>query len=87
MLAGLSKNETFRTPPDFWATAGAAAAIAVTRAAPAILQRRLIAIGIVSRCGGYWSSQTSSMRKLLMMLLTIIVQPLTCGCQQYAKRL
>jgi hypothetical protein len=28
------------------------------------------------------SSQTSSMRQLLMMLLTIIVQPFTCGCQQ-----
>jgi hypothetical protein len=31
---------------------------------------------------GYLSSQTSSMRKLLMMLLAIIVQLLTCGCQQ-----
>ncbi len=30
----------------------------------------------------YLSSQTSSMRQLLVMLLTIIVQPLTCGCQQ-----
>ena len=24
---------------------------------------------------------------MLTMLLTIIVQPFTCGCQQYAKRL
>src|SRR5208282_5727654 len=39
------------------------------------------------RAEGYWSSQTSSMRKLLMMLLTIIVQSFTCGCPQYAKRL
>ena len=31
------------------------------------------------------SSQTSFMRKLLMMLLTIIVQPFTRGCQQYAS--
>jgi len=30
----------------------------------------------------YLSSQTSSMRQLLMMLLTIIVQPFTGGCQQ-----
>ena len=30
----------------------------------------------------YLSSQTSSMRQLLMMLLTIIVQPFTAGCQQ-----
>ena len=36
---------------------------------------------------GYLSSQMSSMRQLLMMLLTIIVQPFTGGCQQYAKRL
>jgi hypothetical protein len=36
---------------------------------------------------GYLSSQTSSMRQLLIMLLTIIVHPLTCGCQQYATRL
>src|SRR5271169_2826977 len=36
---------------------------------------------------GYLSSQTSSMRQLLIMLLTIIVHPFTCGCQQYAKRL
>ena len=31
---------------------------------------------------GYLSSQTSSMRQLLIMLLTIIVQPFTGGCQQ-----
>ena len=36
---------------------------------------------------GYLSSQTSSMRQLLMMLFTIIVQPFTRGCQQYANRL
>jgi hypothetical protein len=36
---------------------------------------------------GYLSSQTSSMRQLLIMLLTIIVHPFTCGCQQYATRL
>jgi hypothetical protein len=30
----------------------------------------------------YLSSQTSSMRQLLMILLTIIVQPFTGGCQQ-----
>jgi hypothetical protein len=30
----------------------------------------------------YLSSQTSSMRQLLIMLLTIIVQPFTLGCQQ-----
>jgi hypothetical protein len=36
---------------------------------------------------GYLSSQTCSMRQLLIMLLTIIVHPFTCGCQQYAKRL
>jgi hypothetical protein len=30
----------------------------------------------------YLSSQTFSMRQLLMMLLTIIVQSFTCGCQQ-----
>jgi hypothetical protein len=28
----------------------------------------------------YLSSQTSSMRQLLIMLLTIIVQPFTVGC-------
>ena len=27
------------------------------------------------------------LRQLLIMLLTIIVHPFTCGCQQYAKRL
>ena len=27
------------------------------------------------------------LRQLLIMLLTIIVYPFTCGCQQYAKRL
>jgi len=35
----------------------------------------------------YLSSQTSSMRQLLIMLLTIIVHPFTCGWQQYATRL
>ena len=30
----------------------------------------------------YRSSQTSSMRQLLIMLLTIIVQPFTVGCEQ-----
>jgi hypothetical protein len=35
----------------------------------------------------YLSSQTSSIRQLLIMLLTIIVHPFTCGCQQYANRL
>ena len=35
----------------------------------------------------YLSSQTSSMRQLLIMLLTIIVHPFTCRWQQYATRL
>ena len=35
----------------------------------------------------YLSNQTSSSRKLLIMLFTIIVQFFTRGCQQYAKRL
>jgi len=41
----------------------------------------------VLRMAAYLSNQTSSRRKLLMMLLTIIVQFLTGACQQYAKRL
>ena len=36
----------------------------------------------VASISGYLSSQTSSMRQLLIRLLTIIVQPLTFGCQQ-----
>ena len=38
--------------------------------------------GLWINIDGYWSNQTSSMRKLLMMLLTIIVQFFTRGCQQ-----
>jgi hypothetical protein len=34
----------------------------------------------------YLSSQTSSMRQPLKMLLTIMVNPLTRGCQQVAAR-
>jgi hypothetical protein len=34
----------------------------------------------------YLSSQTSSMRQPLKMLLTISVNPLTQGCQQVAPR-
>jgi hypothetical protein len=44
-------------------------------------------MGRLPKSEPYLSSQTSSMRQLLMMLLAIIVQPFTCGCQQYAKRL
>src|SRR6516164_499832 len=36
---------------------------------------------------GYLSSQTSSMRQPLKMLLTIRVSPLTCGCQHVPSRL
>src|SRR6516165_1706077 len=36
---------------------------------------------------GYLSSQTSSMRQPLVMLLTMIVNPFTHGCQQLAPRL
>src|SRR6516162_5368912 len=35
---------------------------------------------------GYLSSQTSSMRQPLKMLLTMTVHPLTWGCQQVARR-
>ena len=35
----------------------------------------------------YLSSQTSSMRQPLVMLLTMIVSPFTCGCQQLPPRL
>jgi hypothetical protein len=34
----------------------------------------------------YLSSQTSSMRAPLEMLLTMIVKPFTHGCQQVARR-
>jgi hypothetical protein len=34
----------------------------------------------------YLSSQTSSMRQPLKMLFTMIVYPLTWGCQQVARR-
>jgi hypothetical protein len=34
----------------------------------------------------YLSSQTSSMRAPLKMLLTMTVNPFTCGCQQVARR-
>jgi len=47
----------------------------------------LFAVTIGPATVRYWSNQTSSSRKLLMMLLTIIVQFFTRGCQQYAKRL
>jgi hypothetical protein len=52
-------------------------------------QRRTSGAGIMANRGAsalqlwrYRSSQTSSMRQLLIMLLTIIVQPFTVGCQQ-----
>src|ERR1700692_3631925 len=35
---------------------------------------------------GFLSSQTSSMRQPLKMLLTMTVNPLTEGCQQLARR-
>jgi len=39
-------------------------------------------LGALSDLYHYLSSQASSSRQLLMMLLTIIVQSLTRGCQQ-----
>jgi len=77
MLAGLSKKEILRTPPDFCATAGSHDEIVAKRPTAIITQRRVIAIVLVSRRGGYLSSQTSSMRLPLKMLLTMIVSPLT----------
>ena len=41
MLAGLSKKETFRTPPDFWATAGANVAVSEWHIIPDIATRNL----------------------------------------------
>jgi len=38
------------------------------------------------RGGRYFSSQMSSRRQPLYMLLTIVVRPLTCGCQHVAPR-
>jgi hypothetical protein len=41
-------------------------------------------VGISMR-QSYLSSQTSSMRLPLNMLLTMMVSPFTCGCQQVPK--
>jgi hypothetical protein len=51
-------------------------------------QRALPAYGPDTSLAGclYLSSQTSSMRQPLKMLLTMIVNPLTEGCQQLARR-
>jgi hypothetical protein len=82
MLAGLSGLYIRNMPPAFWANAGPTAT-KVTRIGAAI--------AIAPTCGfvqneGYSSSQTSSMRQPLKTLLTIILRPLTRGCQQVAKR-
>jgi len=41
---------------------------------------------LINRESCYLSSQTSSMRAPLEMLLTMIVSPFTRGCQQVARR-
>src|ERR1700732_2657654 len=46
MLAGLSKCDSLSIPPCFWASVGAAAEIAVTRAPAAITHRKVIAISL-----------------------------------------
>jgi hypothetical protein len=43
MLAGLSKKETFRTPPDFWATAGANVVVSMRLAVIAKIRKAVIA--------------------------------------------
>ena len=57
------------------------------RSAPASAEtRRRSGRRIKSPAGRlYWSSQTSSMRQPLKMLLTMIVSPLTQGCRQVAS--
>src|SRR4029077_19181931 len=74
MLAGLSKCESLRTPPCFWASAGLAAASAISTA-PMVTEIRmsgsifltlLLVITDSDRAGGrYLSSQTSSIRQPL----------------------
>jgi hypothetical protein len=55
--------------------------------AGAAVSRDLARFARNGRPTGYLSSQTSSMRHPLKRLLTMIVSPLSCGCQQVANRL
>src|SRR5205823_5318020 len=99
MLAGLSGLYIFRIPPCFWANAGPAAAeatsigAAIANAAQCgfISAYLLFAVSwaivwALTQIEGYSSSQTSSKRQPLKTLLTIILRPLTWGCQQVANR-
>ena len=98
MLAGLSGEYILRMPPVFWADAGSAVTATSNGAAIANAPRyRIISVYLLFAVAqpivwalmqneGYSSSQTSSMRQPLKMLLTIIVSPLTRGCQQVAAR-
>jgi len=98
MLAGLSGEYILRKPPGFCANAGSAATATNNGAAIANAPRyRIISVYLPFAVArpivwalmqnlDYWSSQTSSMRQPLKILLTIIVSPFTRGCQQVAWR-
>ena len=97
MLAGLSIMYCLRTPPSYWASAAGTKANAISNPAIAAARRlsiiRFLPLIDRLRCGGlpsdafYLSSQTSSIRQLLKMLLTMVVSPFTCGRQQMPPRL
>src|ERR1700730_17703414 len=98
MLAGLSRLYIFKMPPGYWANAGSGAKAARNHAAIANAVRyRFISVHLpfavmspivwaLMQNWGYSSSQTSSKRQPLKTLLTIILRPLTFGCQQVANR-
>jgi hypothetical protein len=99
MLAGLSGEYILRMPPAFCANAGSAVtatsngtAIANAPRYDFISVKLLFAVGrrpivwALMQNERYSSSQTSSKRHPLKTLFTIILRPLTRGCQQVANR-
>jgi hypothetical protein len=84
MLAGLSKCDSLSMPPCFCAKAGPAAEIAASSTPKLNMLRKFIIMLFFSDYGSYLSSQTSSIRQPLYMLLVINVRPLTQGSQQEA---
>src|ERR1700751_3893511 len=81
MLAGLSRWATWSTPPAFCANAVSDPMRATTNTLAAITFVGFMIIHStpvpVNVLGGYFSTQTSSIRQPLKMLLTMIVSPLT----------
>jgi hypothetical protein len=85
MLAGLSGLYMRNTPPGFWGNAVPPPDSAISNAPATAAPRSLRFISLASlfywsrpsAADRYLSSQTSSMRQPLKMLLTMVVQPLT----------